>query len=77
MRAGLYEARSLIGGGTAVVELLDGPGERRRLAELFGVVRAIRSLALPGRILRLADAALDIDGSLYSHMPLAVDVEEG
>ena len=77
MRAGLYEARSLIGGGTAVVELLDGPGERRRLAELFEVVRAIGSLALPGRIQHLADAALDVDGSVYSYVPLAVDVEEG
>lgn len=75
MRAGLYEARSLLGRGTAVVELLDGPGERRRLADAFQALRAIRSLALPGRIAALADAALDVDGSVYSYRPLAVEVE--
>jgi hypothetical protein len=77
MKPGLYEARSLLGGGTAVIELLDGPGERRRLAELFEVLRTIRALSLPGRIAHLADAALDVDGSVYSYVPLAVDVEEG
>jgi hypothetical protein len=75
VKPGLYEARSLLGGGTAVIELLDGPGERRRLAELFEVLRTIRALSLPGRAAHLADAALDVD--VCSHVPLAVDVEEG
>lgn len=75
MKPGLYEARSLLGGGTAVIELLDGPGERRRLAELFRVLRTIRALSMPGRVAHLADAALDVD--VCSYVPLAVDVEEG